>query len=241
LQRRFEHVLVDEYQDTNHAQFRLVAALSARHRNVFVVGDDDQSIYGWRGASLANVLEFEEAFPGAAVIRLEQNYRSTPTILNAANAVISHNRARKGKTLWSERAEGHPLKFILAMDEVDEARRVRAAARCARAGGGRRSDVAVLYRTNAQSRGARKRSYGRRALRYEIVGGVSFYQRREVKDVIAYLRLVVNPADSAAFWRAWNTPRRGLVRARKRSSSRAPRNATCRRSRRSRRCTPRAR
>jgi len=208
-QRRFEHVLVDEYQDTNHAQFRLVAALSARHRNVFVVGDDDQSIYGWRGASLANVLEFEQAFPGAAVIRLEQNYRSTPTILNAANAVIAHNRSRKGKTLWSERADGHPLKFILAMDEIDEARRVRALVDTRVRGGGRRSDVAVLYRTNAQSR-AIETELRQAGIAYEIVGGVSFYQRREVKDVIAYLRLVVNPADSAAFWRAWNTPRRGL-------------------------------
>ncbi len=208
-QRRFEHVLVDEYQDTNHAQFRLVAALAAGHRNLFVVGDDDQSIYGWRGANLANVLEFEQAFPGAEVIRLEQNYRSTRTILHAANAVIANNRSRKGKTLWSERDEGRMLRFILATDEVDEARRVCAVLDARVRAGGRRSDCAVLYRTNAQSR-ALETELRRSGIAYEIVGGVSFYQRREVKDVVAYLRLVVNPQDAVSFWRVWNTPRRGL-------------------------------
>ena len=207
--RRFEHVLVDEYQDTNHAQFRLVEQLSLVHRNLFVVGDDDQSIYGWRGADLANVLEFERTFPGAAVMRLEQNYRSTSLILRAANGVISNNRARKGKTLWSDREGGAPLRFVLAADELEEARRIRGHLEAWVARGERLTDAAVLYRTNAQSR-AIEIELRRCQIPYEIVGGVSFYQRREVKDVLAYLRLAVNPADAVSFWRVWNTPRRGL-------------------------------
>jgi DNA helicase-2/ATP-dependent DNA helicase PcrA len=215
--KRFEHVLVDEYQDTNHAQFCLVASLASGHGNVFVVGDDDQSIYGWRGADLAHVLDFEQKFPGATVVRLEQNYRSTGNILHAANAVIAHNRARQGKRLWCERENGPRLKFVLAADEVDEARRI-----CGyleerwRRRDARLSDCAVLYRTNAQSR-ALETELRHRGLRYEVVGGVAFYQRREVKDIMAYLRVVANPADRAAFWRVVNTPRRGLgeaVRAR---------------------------
>ncbi|HTM58219.1 MAG TPA: UvrD-helicase domain-containing protein [Candidatus Udaeobacter sp.] len=207
--RRFEHVLVDEYQDTNHAQFRFVQALSRVHLNLFVVGDDDQSIYGWRGADLGNVLDFERAFPGAQVIRLEQNYRSTARILRAANAVISNNEARKGKTLWCERDEGAPLKFLLAEDELEEARHVRAHVESWTRRGGRLSDCAVLYRTNAQSR-AIEIEMRQKGIAYDIVGGVSFYQRREVKDVLAYLRLAVNPTDVVSFWRVWNTPRRGL-------------------------------
>lgn len=207
--RRFEHVLVDEYQDTNHAQFRLLEALTAVHRNPFVVGDDDQSIYGWRGADLRNVLEFEGRFPGAAVIRLEQNYRSTETILEAANAVIANNQGRKGKTLWSNRGRGGLLRFVLAADEVEEAMRIRAFLRDRHARGARLDDCAVLYRTNAQSR-ALETELRRERLPYEVVGGVAFYQRREVKDLLAYLRLVANPRDSVAFWRVWNTPRRGL-------------------------------
>jgi DNA helicase II / ATP-dependent DNA helicase PcrA len=207
--RRFQHVLVDEYQDTNHAQFRLVHALAAVHGNLFVVGDDDQSIYGWRGADLSNVLEFERAFPGATVLRLEQNYRSTSNILGAANAVIAHNRARKGKTLWCERGAGARLRFALATDESDEARRVRRFLEERVRRGGRLDEVAVLYRTNAQSR-ALEAELLQQGVAYEIVGGVAFYQRREVKDLLAYLRLAVNPADAVAFWRVWNTPRRGL-------------------------------
>ena len=207
--RKFEHVLVDEYQDTNHAQFRLVEALSKVRGNLFVVGDDDQSIYGWRGADLANVLDFERAFAGAAVIRLEQNYRSTSRILEAANAVIAHNVARKGKTLWCDREPGAPLRFVLAGDEVEEARRVREHLERHRARGGALSECAVLYRTNAQSR-AIELELRQRQVPYEIVGGISFYQRREIKDLLAYLRLAVNPADDVSFWRVWNTPRRGL-------------------------------
>jgi DNA helicase-2/ATP-dependent DNA helicase PcrA len=207
--RRFQHVLVDEYQDTNHAQFRLVQALAGVHGNVFVVGDDDQSIYGWRGADLANVLDFERAFPGAVTLRLEQNYRSTGNILAAANAVIAHNVARKGKTLWCEREAGALLSFQLASDEQDEARRVRQWVQGQLARGRRLADCAVLYRTNAQSR-ALETELRQVGMAYEIVGGVSFFQRREVKDVLAYLRLAVNPDDLASFFRIWNTPRRGL-------------------------------
>jgi DNA helicase-2/ATP-dependent DNA helicase PcrA len=207
--RRFQHVLVDEYQDTNHAQFRLVQSLGSVHGNVFVVGDDDQSIYGWRGADLANVLEFERTFPGAVTIRLEQNYRSTRNILDAANAVIAHNVARKGKTLWSEREAGAALVFALTPDETFEARRVRHWLQRQQSRGRQLSDCAVLYRTNAQSR-ALETELRQSGVPYEIVGGVSFFQRREVKDVLAYLRLAVNSLDTASFFRAWNTPRRGL-------------------------------
>jgi DNA helicase-2/ATP-dependent DNA helicase PcrA len=207
--RRFRHVLVDEYQDTNHAQFRLVQSLAAAHGNVFVVGDDDQSIYGWRGADLANVLDFERAFPGAVTLRLEQNYRSTKNILDAANAVIANNVARKGKTLWSEREAGAPVVFALAADETAEARRVRHWLQRQQARGRRLADCAVLYRTNAQSR-ALETELRQHGVPYEIVGGLSFFQRREVKDVLAYLRLAVNPLDVASFFRVWNTPRRGL-------------------------------
>jgi DNA helicase-2/ATP-dependent DNA helicase PcrA len=207
--RRFEHVLVDEYQDTNHAQFRLVQALASHHGNLFVVGDDDQSIYGWRGADLTNVLDFERAFPGAVTIRLEQNYRSTNNILRAANAVVEHNQARKGKTLWSEREDGELLVFSLCRDEADEARRIRRWIEAQRGRGRPLAECAVLYRTNAQSR-ALEVEMTHAGLPYEIVGGVSFFQRREVKDLLAHLRLLANPADLVSFWRIWNTPRRGL-------------------------------
>jgi len=211
-QRRFHHVLVDEYQDTNHAQFRLVQSLAQGHGNLFVVGDDDQSIYGWRGADLANVLEFEQTFPGATVIRLEQNYRSTANILRAANAVIANNRDRKGKRLWCEREDGKRLRFVLAADELDEARKVRGFLQERQRRGERLDTCAVLYRTNAQSR-ALETELRQHGIRYEIVGGISFYARREVKDLLSYLRLAANPADRVAFWRVWNTPRRGLGEA----------------------------
>jgi len=207
--RRFQHVLVDEYQDTNHAQFRLVHALARAHGRLFVVGDDDQSIYGWRGADLSNVLEFEAAFPGAAVIRLEQNYRSTARILRAANAVIRNNRSRKGKTLWCDGPEGEPLRFVLAGDEAEEAARIRGWIETRRSRGRRLEECAVLYRTHAQSR-ALELEFRQRGIPYQVVGGVSFFQRREIKDLIGYLRLAANPADTVSFWRVWNLPRRGL-------------------------------
>jgi DNA helicase-2/ATP-dependent DNA helicase PcrA len=214
--RRFEHVLVDEYQDTNHAQFRLVAALAGVHGNLFVVGDEDQSIYGWRGADLRNVLDFERAFPGARVLRLEQNYRSTARILRAANAVIRNNRSRKEKTLWCEREEGAPLRFVLCADESEEARWLARRVRERRAAGKPLGECAILYRTNAQSR-ALEVTLRQQGLPYKLVGGVSFFQRREVKDLLAYLRVATQPADALSFFRVWNTPRRGLgpgVRAR---------------------------
>ena len=209
---RFQHVLVDEYQDTNRAQFRMVEALAAGTGNVFAVGDDDQSIYGWRGADLSNVLDFEDAFPNTTIIRLEQNYRSTANILRAANTVIANNRERKGKHLWCDKGDGARLRFVLAADEQDEARRIMGFLTERRRAGGRLDQAAVLYRTNAQSR-ALETELRQQGLRYEIVGGISFYARREVKDLLAYLRLAVNPADRVAFWRVWNTPRRGLGEA----------------------------
>ncbi|HEY2955702.1 MAG TPA: UvrD-helicase domain-containing protein [Candidatus Eisenbacteria bacterium] len=206
---RFEHVLVDEYQDTNHAQFRLVEWLARAHRNLFVVGDDDQSIYGWRGADRSNVLDFEGAFPGATVIRLEQNYRSTGNILKAANAVIANNRARHEKRLWCEREDGPKVRFVLTADEGEEARRIRQFLADRQRAGRRLDECAVLYRTHAQSR-ALETELRLAFMPYQIVGGVAFYQRREVKDLISYLRLAANPADAVSFWRVWNTPRRGL-------------------------------
>jgi DNA helicase-2/ATP-dependent DNA helicase PcrA len=206
---RFRHVLVDEYQDTNHAQFRLVAGFSSLHGNVTAVGDDDQSIYGWRGADLSNVLDFERRFPRATVLRLEQNYRSTGNILAAASAVIAHNKARKGKTLWTTREAGPSLRLVLSGDEQAEGDRVAREARRVVERGGRLSDVAVLFRTNAQSR-ALEIAFRRMGVPYELVGGVSFYERKEVKDLLAYLRAALNPRDLVSFLRILNVPRRGL-------------------------------
>jgi len=205
---RFLHVLVDEYQDTNHAQYRMVRALASEHSNLCVVGDDDQSIYGWRGADLRNILDFERDFPGAHVVRLERNYRSTEPILRVANAVIARNTARKPKELRTERGAGEPVTAVRTGDERAEAEFA--------AGEIRRledrytpGDVAVLYRTNAQSRPFEE-ALRRAAIPYRIVGGVRFYERREIRDVVAYLQLVVNPADEAAFLRAVGWPRRGV-------------------------------
>jgi DNA helicase-2/ATP-dependent DNA helicase PcrA len=206
---RFEHVLVDEYQDTNHAQFRLVTAFASVHKNVTAVGDDDQSIYGWRGADLSNVLDFERHFPNAHVIRLEQNYRSTGNILKAASEVIAHNRARKGKTLWTTREDGPGLRLILSADETAEADRLAREVRRQGEKGRALADVAVLFRTNAQSR-ALEIAFRRSGLAYDLVGGVSFYERKEVKDVLAYLRAAINPRDSVSFLRILNVPKRGL-------------------------------
>ncbi|MGH7540710.1 MAG: ATP-dependent helicase, partial [Gemmatimonadota bacterium] len=188
---RFIHVLVDEYQDTNHAQYRIVKALAGRHGNLCVVGDDDQSIYGWRGADLRNILDFERDFPGAHVVRLEENYRSTASILEVANAVIACNVDRKPKRLRTEREGGEPIVVVRAADERREASWV--AGTIERLGGrAAYGDCAVLYRTNAQSR-AFEEAFGRARIPYRIVGGVPFYQRREIRDVLAYLRLAVNP------------------------------------------------
>jgi DNA helicase-2/ATP-dependent DNA helicase PcrA len=206
---RFRHVLVDEFQDTNHAQFRLIAGLASQHGNLMAVGDEDQSIYAWRGADLSNVLQFERSFPSATLVRLEQNYRSTPQILEAAGAVIAHNRRRRGKRLWTARPDGERLTLLLSGDEHAEAARLAAEARRHAERGGRLSEFAVLYRTNAQSR-ALELAFRQLGVPYELVGGLSFYERREVKDLLAYLRLVVNARDFEAFLRIANVPRRGF-------------------------------
>ena len=209
--RRFEFLLVDEYQDTNRAQFRFLELVAGDGRNLMVVGDDDQSIYGWRGADIRNILDFEKTYPGAAVVRLETNYRSTRTILDAANSVVRVNRARKEKTLRTDKARGRPIDLTECGDEADEARWVVGRVEALRAEGALRGyrDVAVLYRTNAQSR-VLEAVFRQREIPYQIAGGLRFYERREVQDVLAYLRLISNPRNAAAFLRAVNYPRRGV-------------------------------
>jgi DNA helicase-2/ATP-dependent DNA helicase PcrA len=209
-QGRFDHVLVDEYQDTNRAQYQFVKLLAAVHRNVCVVGDDDQSIYGWRGADIRNILDFTKDFPNAAVVRLEENYRSTPQILELANVVISVNTARMGKTLRATRPGGDRVTLVRALDERDEADWVLndVMARRAQRGIALR-DVAILYRTNAQSR-ALEEGCRRHSIPYRLVGSVRFYDRREIRDLMSYLRLIANPHDEEAFRRAVGAPRRGI-------------------------------
>jgi DNA helicase-2/ATP-dependent DNA helicase PcrA len=209
--RRFRHVLVDEYQDTNRAQYRLVTLLAGEAGNVAVVGDDDQSIYGWRGADIRNILDFERDFPAARVVRLEENYRSTPQILDLANAAISGNRERLGKTLRATRPAGETVTVTAALDERDEADWIteEITSRRERADGLMLRDVAILYRTNAQSR-ALEDAMRRRGFPYRLVGAVRFYDRREIRDLMAYLRLIANHRDDEAFRRAILAPRRGL-------------------------------
>jgi len=213
--KRFRHVLVDEYQDTNRAQNELVLLLAGEHRQVTVVGDSDQSVYGWRGADVRNILEFERAFPGATVVVLEQNYRSTQTVLDAANAVIANNEGRKAKALWTDRGAGEPIVCYQGEDEHDEAAWVASQlAALHRPGAGGRTpyawrDMAVFYRTNAQSRSVEEELV-RRDIPYKVVGGTRFYDRREVKDILAYLRAVVNPDDEVSYKRIVNVPKRGV-------------------------------
>jgi DNA helicase II / ATP-dependent DNA helicase PcrA len=207
--RSFRHVLVDEYQDTNRAQYQWLRLLSEEHRNLTVVGDDDQAIYGFRGADVRNVLEFEDDFPDAQVVKLEQNYRSTQTILSAANAVISRNRARKHKELWSDLGEGDPVVIRELDDEHAEARFVVSEVERLVDEGTSRDEIAVFYRTNAQSR-VLEDMLVRYGVGYQVIGGTRFYERAEVKDALAYLTLLVNPADVVAFQRVVNTPRRGI-------------------------------
>jgi DNA helicase II / ATP-dependent DNA helicase PcrA len=209
-QRTFRHVLVDEYQDTNHAQYRLLQLLTSEHGNLMVVGDEDQSIYGFRHADIRNILDFERDFPEADVVKLEQNYRSTQTILSAANAVVERNRQRRPKRLWTELAGGEPLRLRELSDEDEEARWV--AGEIERLGeeeGVRREDVAVFYRTNAMSR-ALEDTLVRFDVPYQVIGGTKFYERAEIKDAVAYLSLLVNPADQVSFARVVNSPRRGI-------------------------------
>jgi DNA helicase-2/ATP-dependent DNA helicase PcrA len=208
--RTFRHVLVDEYQDTNHAQYRLLQLLASEHGNLMVVGDESQSIYGFRHADINNILDFEHDFPEAAVVKLEQNYRSTQTILSAANAVIERNRQRRPKELWTEIEGGDPVELSELADEHEEARWV--AAEIERLGEEHdvaRSEVAVFYRTNAMSR-VLEDTLVRFEVPYQVIGGTKFYERAEIKDAIAYLSLLVNPADLVSFSRIVNSPRRGI-------------------------------
>jgi DNA helicase-2/ATP-dependent DNA helicase PcrA len=208
---RFRYVLVDEYQDTNRPQYLLIRHLAERHRNLCVVGDPDQSIYAWRGADLRNILDFEHDFPEARVVRLERNYRSTQIILDAATAVIRHNRRRHDKRLWTDRGGGRPVLAFRAADELDEAAFIAQLARTALAEDAGAA-LAVLYRTNAQSR-VIEDALRREGLRYKIVGGIRFYERKEIKDALAYLRLIVNPHDDLSFQRIVNVPPRGIGKA----------------------------
>lgn len=206
---RFRYVLVDEYQDTNQAQYQLVKLLTSGSRNLCVVGDDDQSIYGWRGADIRNILDFEKDYPDAKVIKLEQNYRSTANILDAANQVIAHNAGRKDKVLWTEENEGEKIRLYCAADERDEAAWVTEKIHTLTRNGQPLGSCAVLYRTNAQSR-VLEDTMMRASVRYRIYGGLKFYDRKEVKDIIAYLRVIVNPSDDISLKRVINVPKRSI-------------------------------
>ncbi len=206
---RFRYILVDEYQDTNHAQYEITKLLASQSKNIMVVGDDDQSIYSWRGADISNILDFEEDYPSARVIKLEQNYRSCGNILNAANAVIANNRKRKEKRLFTTSGDGEKIGVFLATDERDEGRWVASEIEKAKAGGESYSQMAVFYRTNAQSRVVEDMLL-RAGVPYRIVGGTKFFDRKEIRDVMAYLTLIVNPADDMSFERVINVPKRGI-------------------------------
>jgi DNA helicase-2/ATP-dependent DNA helicase PcrA len=206
---RFQWILVDEYQDTNPVQYHLVRLLAGERRNLCVVGDDDQSIYSWRGADIRNIMEFEKDFPGVKIVRLEQNYRSTATILAAAGEVVKQNFGRKGKTLWTENPQGEKIRYERVESDREEARFVIREIRRLRNGGVPIEEMAVFYRTNAQSRLVEEALVGE-ALPYHIVGGVRFYARMEVKDILAYLRVLDNPVDEVSLKRIINVPARGI-------------------------------
>ena len=205
----FRYILVDEYQDTNHAQYRLLQLLAEKHKNLFAVGDPDQSIYAFRGADIRNIMEFEADFPGTRVIPLEQNYRSTNTILRGSNAVIANNRERKPKELWSELGEGDPIHVVEVEDEHAEARFVAVEIARLVEEGFNGSEIAVFYRMNAQSR-VLEDVLVRQAVQYQVVGGPRFYERAEIKDLIAYLQVIDNPYDAVSLMRVANRPRRGI-------------------------------
>ena len=207
---KFRHILVDEFQDTNAVQYKLVRLLSQSHNNICVVGDDDQSIYRWRGANIENILKFENDYPGTTVIKLEENYRSTQNILNAAGSVVKENRNRKDKTLWTQNETGSPVLCYRAKDEMDESEFVcEKIQELNRDEGFSFNDMAVLYRTNAQSR-VLEDVLRRNGLPYQVIGGLRFYERKEVKDVLAYMRVVLNPNDSISLKRIINVPARGI-------------------------------
>ncbi len=208
-QERFQYIMVDEYQDTNPVQYALIRLLAGERRNLCVVGDDDQSIYSWRGADIRNILEFEKDFPGVRVVRLEQNYRSTATILAAAGAVVKQNYGRKGKTLWTDNPAGEKIRYERVESDREEARFVCREIGRLRSQGLPLEEMAVFYRTNAQSRLVEDALVGE-ALPYHIVGGVRFYARMEVKDILAYLRVLDNPSDEVSLKRIINVPARGI-------------------------------
>lgn len=208
-QSRFKHILVDEFQDTNSIQYRWLQLLASSHKNLFVVGDDDQSIYGWRGAKVENILQFDRDYPGTQMVRLEQNYRSTSNILKAANAVISCNEGRLGKELWTDGKEGELVSVYTAYNEIDEAQYVIGQVEAWVEEGNQRADVAVLYRSNAQSR-VFEEMLLRANMPYRVYGGLRFFERQEIKDALAYLRLTANKNDDASFDRIANVPTRGL-------------------------------
>jgi len=208
-QIRFKYILVDEFQDTNTSQYRLVSLLAEKYKNLCVVGDDDQSIYGWRGANIHNILDFENNFPGARIIKLEQNYRSSQNILDAANSVISNNISRKGKQLWTQNEAGERIFYFRAENDREEGRFVCEVIRQRLSEGAKYSDFAVLYRTNAQSR-AIEDEMVQAGMPYRLFGGVRFYQRMEIKDILAYLKAIHNPFDGVSYQRVINVPKRGI-------------------------------
>ena len=208
-QNQFKYIMVDEYQDTNRVQYEFVRMLAEKHGNICVVGDDDQSIYKFRGATIENILSFENTFKGAQIIRLEQNYRSTKTILSAANEVISNNTVRKGKTLWTENAEGEKIELHTCEDERDEAAFIARTIMDGVADGRRYADYAILYRTNAQSN-AIEQALSRSGVPHRIIGGHRFYDREEIRDMIAYLQVINNPHDDVRLRRIINVPKRGI-------------------------------
>ncbi|MGB7605465.1 MAG: DNA helicase PcrA [Lutisporaceae bacterium] len=209
-QNKFKYILIDEYQDTNYCQYKLVSFLARQHKNLCVVGDDDQSIYSWRGADIGNILNFEKDFPSAKVVKLEQNYRSTQTILDAANAVIKNNFGRKSKKLWTENEVGGSILFYNALDEWGEANFISSEIKNMESTYGKKlNEFAVLYRTNAQSR-VIEEAFMSHGLPYRIIGGFKFYDRKEVKNVIGYLRLIQNPYEDISLKRVINIPKRGI-------------------------------
>jgi DNA helicase-2/ATP-dependent DNA helicase PcrA len=208
-QKKFQYILVDEYQDTNTAQYTLTNLLAARHRNLFVVGDDWQSIYSWRGANYENILNFTRDYPEAVIIKLEQNYRSTQVILDAAHALIEQNRNRSDKKLWTEKEAGEAVTVYEALNGKDEADFIIRKVEELRATGARLSDFVILYRTNAQSRGLEEAML-RANMPYRVIGGVKFYDRKEIKDVLAFLTLLINPLNDIAIERVINVPPRGV-------------------------------
>jgi DNA helicase-2/ATP-dependent DNA helicase PcrA len=208
-QARFRYVLVDEYQDTNYMQYRFVRMLAEEHRNICVVGDDDQCIYQWRGADISNILDFEKDFKGTKVIKLEQNYRSHSNILNGANSIIANNTSRKKKTLWTDNESGEKIQYKGSYDEKEEARWVAGEVTRGISEGRNYRDFAVLYRTNAQSR-TFEEAFSAASVPYQVLGGLRYYDRKEIKDLMAYMRLVGNPADDLSLTRVINEPKRGI-------------------------------